>query len=68
MRSLYHLLSVLVASMGINSVEFLLERLVAIAAVIFGETDFAAFFAAVAAEFVDAFVGLWIDDETHTQA
>jgi hypothetical protein len=54
-----------VASVRVDRVEFGFERIVALAPVFLRKTDFAAFFSTVAEEFVDAFVGLWVDDEWH---
>jgi hypothetical protein len=51
-------------SVRIDCVELCFERVVALPAVVFFEADFAAFLSAVAAEFVDAFVCLWVDDES----
>ena len=50
--------------MRIDRVEFRFECVIALAAVVFFEADFAAFLSAVAAEFVNSFVGLWVDDES----
>jgi len=52
------------ASVRIDRIEFRLERVVALPAVVFFEADFAALLSAVAAEFVNAFVCLWVDDES----
>jgi hypothetical protein len=52
------------ASVRIDRIEFRFERVIALAAVLLRESDFAAFLTAVAAEFVDALVRLWVDDES----
>jgi hypothetical protein len=56
---------VIVAAVRDMCVELGLESFIAFAAVVFGEADFTAFFAAIADEFVDALFSLWVDDECH---